>query len=120
VSVVFGADGPAKNHKVVLVTIPEQSEVRQDLFLDDDAISGRVVDPERRGVKGALVTALREGVGRVMGPDSRRRRRKRTARSICKRSTPDLTASPRALPATHRPRLFPSWSATTFRCASWI
>lgn len=61
VSVVFGAASASNGHSVVTLNIPEQPEVRQDIIFTAQAISGHVVDPDRRGIKGALVTALRQG-----------------------------------------------------------
>jgi protocatechuate 3,4-dioxygenase beta subunit len=61
VSVAFGATGGATGHFVGSEEIPDQPEVRHDIVLNVQAISGRVVDPEGRGVKGVLVTALRLG-----------------------------------------------------------
>jgi len=64
VSVVFGSSSPSGNpngHSVVTLNIPEQPEVHQDIVFTEAAISGHVVDSEGRGVKGALVTALRQG-----------------------------------------------------------
>ncbi len=61
VSVVFGVTGSANAHNVITLTIPDQPEVRQDIVFDALAVSGHVVNPERTGVQGALVTASREG-----------------------------------------------------------
>jgi protocatechuate 3,4-dioxygenase beta subunit len=61
VSVVFGVAGGPNGHNIVTLTIPELPEVRQDIVFNVQAITGHVVDPERQGVKGALVTALRDG-----------------------------------------------------------
>ena len=68
VSVVFGVTEAPNGHFVVTQTIPDQPEVKQDIVFNVQAISGRVVDPERRGVKGVLVTALRDGATSREGP----------------------------------------------------
>jgi hypothetical protein len=60
VSVASGATGEPNAHFVVTLSIPDQPEVKQDIVVNAHAISGQVVDPERRGVKGVLVTALRD------------------------------------------------------------
>ena len=65
VSVVFGVRGGANGHNVLTVTIPDVPEVRQDIVFNVQSISGRVVDPERRGVKGVLVTAIPDGAAAV-------------------------------------------------------
>ena len=65
VSVVFGASGGSNGHNVLTLTIPDLPEVRQDIVFNVQSISGRVVDPERRGVKGVLVTALPDGAAAV-------------------------------------------------------
>jgi hypothetical protein len=65
VSVVFGASGGANGHNVLTLTIPEQPEVRQDIVFNVQSISGHVVDPDRKGVKGALVTAIPDGAAAV-------------------------------------------------------
>lgn len=65
VSVVFGVAGASNGHNVVTLTIPDLPEVRQDIVFNVQSISGRVVDPERRGVKGALVTAIPDGAAAV-------------------------------------------------------
>ncbi len=57
VSVVFAVNGGSNTHNVVTLTIPDQPEVRQNIVFNVQSISGRVVDPEGRGVKGVLVTA---------------------------------------------------------------
>jgi hypothetical protein len=61
VSVVFGGAATTNGHSVVTLNIPDQPEVRQDIVFTVHAITGHVVDPDRQGVKGAQVTALREG-----------------------------------------------------------
>jgi hypothetical protein len=76
VSVVFGASGGSGNagnsgssggsprangHSVITLNIPDLPEVSQDIVFTESAISGHVVDSDGRGIKGALVTALREG-----------------------------------------------------------
>jgi hypothetical protein len=65
VSVVFGVDGASNGHNVLTLTIPEQPEVKQDIVFNAQSLSGRVVDPDRRGVKGALVTAIPDGAASV-------------------------------------------------------
>lgn len=61
VSVVFGASATTNGNSVVTLTIPDQPEVRQDIVFNVQVISGHVVDQDRRAIKGALVTALRDG-----------------------------------------------------------
>jgi hypothetical protein len=68
VSVVFGETGAPNGHFVVTQSIPDQPEVKQDIVFNVQAITGHVVDPERRGVKGVLVTALRDGAASGEGP----------------------------------------------------
>jgi hypothetical protein len=51
----------ANGHSVVTLQIPEQPEVHQDIVFKAQAITGHVLDPDRNGVKGALVTAVRQG-----------------------------------------------------------
>jgi protocatechuate 3,4-dioxygenase beta subunit len=68
VSVVFGETGASNGHFVVTLSVPDQPEVKQDIVFNLQAISGHVVDPERRGVKGVLVTALRDGAASGEGP----------------------------------------------------
>lgn len=61
VSVVFGTAGVATGHNVVTLTIPDQPEVTQNIVFTADTIVGRVVDQAGKGIKGALVTATRDG-----------------------------------------------------------
>jgi len=61
VSVVFTSAATASGHSVVTLTIPDQSEVQQDIVFSTQAIAGHVVDESGKGVKGALVTAVRQG-----------------------------------------------------------
>jgi len=61
VSVVFGVAGAANAHNVITLTIPDQPEVRQDIVFNALQVSGHVVNSERKGVQGALVTAIRDG-----------------------------------------------------------
>jgi protocatechuate 3,4-dioxygenase beta subunit len=68
VSVVFGVVGASNGHNVVTMTIPELPEVRQDIVFNVQSISGRVVDPDHRGIKGALVTAVPEGAAAAGAP----------------------------------------------------
>jgi protocatechuate 3,4-dioxygenase beta subunit len=68
VSVVFGVTGAANGHNVLTLTIPDLPEVRQDIVFNVQAITGRVVDTERIGVKGALVTAFRDGAAAGASP----------------------------------------------------
>jgi carboxypeptidase family protein len=68
VSVVFGAAGAPSGHFVVTQSFPDLPEVKQDIVVNVQAISGHAVDPERRGVKGVLVTALRDGAASGDGP----------------------------------------------------
>ena len=65
VSVVFGVVGGTNGHNVVTLEIPELPEVKQDIVFNVQSISGRVVDPDRRGVRGALVTAIPDGAAAV-------------------------------------------------------
>jgi hypothetical protein len=68
VSVSFGPVGEPTGHFVVTLSIPDEPEVKQDIVFNVHAISGHVVDPERRGVKGVLVAALRDGTPSGEGP----------------------------------------------------
>jgi len=61
VSVVFASTSNANGHSVVTLNIPDQPEVQQDIVFSTQAIGGHVVDEGRKGVKGALVTAVRQG-----------------------------------------------------------
>ena len=61
VSVVLPGAGSASGHNVITLNIPDQPEVRQDIVFTVHAITGHVVDPDRKAVKGAFVTALRDG-----------------------------------------------------------
>ncbi len=68
VSVVFAVSGNSNGHSVVALTIPEQPQVHQDIVFNISSISGHVLDPDRNGVKGALVTALRDGASAPDAP----------------------------------------------------
>ena len=61
VSVVFPGTSNTGGHSVVTLNIPDQPEVQQNIVFSTQAIGGRVVDEGRKGVKGALVTAVRQG-----------------------------------------------------------
>jgi hypothetical protein len=61
VSVVFGTATTTNGHSVVTVSIPDQPEVRQDIVFTVQAMTGHVYDPDRKGISGALITALRDG-----------------------------------------------------------
>jgi hypothetical protein len=61
VAVVFGVNGAPNGHSVVSLDIPDQPAVHQDIVFNVLAISGRVIDAQRNGVKGAMVTALLDG-----------------------------------------------------------
>ena len=68
VSVVSGVSGGTSGRFVVTLAIPDQPEVKQDIVLNAQSISGHAVDQERRGVKGVLVTAIRDGATSQEGP----------------------------------------------------
>lgn len=68
VSVFFDVEGASKGHNVLTLTIPDLPEVRQDIVFNVQSISGRVVDPDHRGVKGALVTAIPVGAAAAGSP----------------------------------------------------
>jgi len=61
VSVVFGGTAVANGHNVLSLVIPDQPEVHQDIVFAAETITGHVLDPDGNGVRGALVTALRQG-----------------------------------------------------------
>lgn len=63
VSVILGDTGAAKGHKVVVLNIPDQPEVQQDIVFNEQLITGRVVDSERKAIRGVIVTAVRDTVG---------------------------------------------------------
>ncbi len=61
VSVVMGSGANPSAHSVVTLNIPDQSDVRQDIIFTVHAITGHVYDPDRKGVKGAMIIGLRDG-----------------------------------------------------------
>jgi hypothetical protein len=60
-------DGAPNAHNVVMLDIPDEPEVYQDIVFNVQAITGRVTDQNGTAVKRAVVTALREGAASAGG-----------------------------------------------------
>jgi protocatechuate 3,4-dioxygenase beta subunit len=61
-SVRMGTAGNAFGQNLVMLTIPDQAEVQQDIVFAVNAIVGYVNTPEGQGLKGAIVLAVMSGV----------------------------------------------------------
>jgi len=57
------AGGAPAGRSTVKVVVPDQPEVDQDIVLQANSISGRVTDPDGKGIRGVTVTASRESGG---------------------------------------------------------
>jgi protocatechuate 3,4-dioxygenase beta subunit len=57
-SVRMGTSGNAYGQNLVMLTIPDQAEVRQDIVFAVNAIVGHISTPEGRDLKGAIVLAV--------------------------------------------------------------
>ena len=64
---IAGANGPGGSSTTNL-TVPEQPEVQQDIVFAVKAISGHVTGSDGTAIKGATVTALRDGSGAADPP----------------------------------------------------